>query len=194
MQSFPTDFLVLTVLSIPIVFVLIHVFITTSALKEWREWRALWSRQYDLSRREASLDLSRTARMNGRDFESYVAEIFRETGFHVDPRGGPRDQGCDLLLSNGNESVVCQIKRSSRPVTNKPVQEAVAAVLFYNANRAMVVTNATFTRGARDLAFANRCELVDCQELQLKVATFSAKIKFQCKIVRDRWAERVVLI
>lgn len=168
-----------------------HLVIAGSALEEWRQWRATWSRENNLRRREAALDLSRTYGMSGSDFESYVARLFRDSGFHVQPRGGPRDQGCDLLLSSDHERVVCQVKRSSRPVTNKAVQEAVAAIPFYNAHRAIVVTNATFTKGARDLALANRCELLDHQTLQQMVASFSAKITSSCQNIRHQWAERI---
>jgi HJR/Mrr/RecB family endonuclease len=189
--SFWPQILVTVAISVPISLLLIHVLFTTSALKEWEEWRALWSRQYSLRKLEAAVGLSRTHTMSVRDFESYVALLFRESGFRVESRGGPRDQGCDLLLSNNYEVVVCQVKRSSRPVTNKAVQEAVAAVSFYNANRAMVVTNATFTKGAFELALANRCELIGHQELQHKVAASSASIKSKCRQLRDQWAQRI---
>jgi hypothetical protein len=176
---------------ISVALLLTHLTITRAALKEWGKWRAMWSQQNELRRREASADLSRAHGMSGRDFESYVAGIFRESGFHVEPRGGPGDQGCDLLLSNGNERVVCQVKRSARPVSNKAIQEAVAAISFYNANRAMVVTNATFTKGAVELGLANRCELVDRHELHHRVEAFSTRIKLECKNLQRLWAERV---
>src|SRR6185437_15242650 len=79
--------------------------------------------------------------------------------------GRTGDQGCDLILTKGGEKIVCQLKRYSGPVSNKAVQEAVAAASYYGCSRAMVVTNASFTKSARKLAEANRCDMVEREQL-----------------------------
>ncbi len=62
------------------------------------------------------------------------------------------DFGADLVLMQGGRRVSVQAKRRDRPVGVTAVQEAVAARLHYGTEDAMVVTNATFTRAARELA------------------------------------------
>lgn len=45
-----------------------------------------------------------------------------------------------------------QCKYYSHPVGNKAIQEAYAGADFYDCDAAMVMTNNTFTRAARELA------------------------------------------
>ena len=54
-----------------------------------------------------------------------------------------------------------QAKRYTSKVSNKAIQEASAAIKYYNANSAIVITNNYFTQSAIDLASANRIELWD---------------------------------
>ena len=48
----------------------------------------------------------------------------------------------------------------------------VAAVSYYGCSRAMVVTNASFTKSARKLAEANRCDLVEREQLGALLDSF----------------------
>mgnify|MGYP003685803023 CR=1 FL=1 len=59
-------------------------------------------------------------------------------------------------------------KRSpaSRPEGNKAVQEVIAAKQYYNCHKAIVITNNTFTKSAKDLARKCRVELFDYEVLK----------------------------
>ena len=114
--------------------------------------------------------------MFGKDFERYVAALFRHHGYKVEETGRTGDQGCDLILSRDGEKIVCQIKRYEAPVSNKAIQEAVTAVAIYNCHRSMVVTNSSFTKGAIESAAANNCELIDREQLGKLIASFRANV------------------
>ena len=69
--------------------------------------------------------------------------------------------GADLVLENGQERIVAQIKRWNQKVGIEAVQQVVAAISHYNADRRIVVTNSLFTSNAEKLARSNNIELWD---------------------------------
>ena len=61
--------------------------------------------------------------------------------------------------------MVVQAKRSNDKIGNNAIQEVVASISYYKAQRGMVVTNNEFTPAAVDLAKSNKITLVDRSEL-----------------------------
>lgn len=103
---------------------------------------------------------------DGLGFEKHLAEMFRRHGFEVSETPSTGDQGADLIVSKLGQNFAVQAKYYSNPVGNSAVQQAISALAFYNTRHAMVVTNSTFTRSARDLATKTGVRLVDGEELQ----------------------------
>lgn len=100
--------------------------------------------------------------MTGYDYEYTVAAYLRHKGYsRVKVTQGSGDYGIDVLASKGNVKYAVQCKYYSNPVGVKAVQEAVAGVAYYGCNRAMVVTNNTFTPQAKKLAAANNVVLME---------------------------------
>jgi hypothetical protein len=71
-----------------------------------------------------------------------------------------RDQGADIIAQRKKEKYAFQCKYYSTPVGNKAVQEVYAAAAFYGCDCAAVMTNNTFTKGARELAESLGVELM----------------------------------
>jgi restriction system protein len=90
--------------------------------------------------------------MTGREYEDYVANIIRASGAAVGTTPVTGDQGVDLRFSQGIRRVAVQCKRSSTTVGNSAVQQAHSGMLFYGDNEAWVVSDAEYTRSARQLA------------------------------------------
>ena len=86
--------------------------------------------------------------------------------------GKPGDQGADLIIWRGGEKTACQLKRQAKDVSNKAVQEAVTAREYYGCHHAMVVTNRSFTKGAKDAADRTRCQLIERQQLGAMIESF----------------------
>lgn len=122
----------------------------------WGFWQS-----YERRQRLRALRLSGVDGLSGAEFEEYLAFLFARHGYGVDLVGRAGDQGCDLILEKDGKRVACQAKRYAKKVPNDAVAEAVAAKAFHACDDAMVVTNSVFTRGAKQLARANGCELVD---------------------------------
>ena len=85
-------------------------------------------------------------------YEMHCAFQLQKAGWitKATPRTG--DQGADVLAERGGVTLVVQCKLYSNNVGNGAVQEAVAARIFHRTNLAAVVSNAAFTKSARELA------------------------------------------
>lgn len=104
--------------------------------------------------------------MSGFEFEDFLAELYLSMGYSIERTPYTGDQGADLVVFRYGEKSVIQAKNYSDKVSNKAVQEVVAAKGFYKCERAIVVTNNYFTNSAIDLAQANDVELVDRNKLE----------------------------
>ena len=94
-------------------------------------------------------------------FEEYVAQLLDHRGYKTKVVGQAGDMGVDVIASKGPEKYAVQVKRYSKPVSRTAVSDAVAGKVYHGCNRAMVVTNNYFTKGARALARSTNCQLVD---------------------------------
>jgi restriction system protein len=125
-------------------------------------------------RKIRALSLSEIDLMNGTEFELYLDRLLTFHGYQVTHTGAAGDQGCDLLLQKDGRRIACQAKRYRKRVTNDAVAEAVASKAYHGCDDAMVIASSSFTKGARVLAEANRCRLIDREELAEMIATFQA--------------------
>ena len=99
--------------------------------------------------------------MNGYEYEQACAAYLRRKGFRdVQVTQASRDQGADIIAVRKKERYAVQCKYYATPVGNKAVQEVYAAATFYECDRAVVMTNNTFTRGAIELAESLGVELM----------------------------------
>lgn len=112
-------------------------------------------------KRFINADISRIDKMTGEEFEEYLQVHFKKEGYktYLTPKTG--DYGADLVLKKGRDKIVVQAKRWNQAVGVEAVQQAVASIKYYKANKSMVVTNNYFTENAINLAKANDVILVD---------------------------------
>lgn len=99
--------------------------------------------------------------MSGREFEARLATLFGDLGYAVTRTGASGDFGADLLLEAGGQRLVVQAKRYDGSVGIEAVQQVIGATRYYDAARALVVTNSAFTVAASALAAVHDVELVD---------------------------------
>ena len=103
--------------------------------------------------------------ISGEHYETLCRNLLQARGWTVETTPVTGDQGADLIADAGGCRVVIQCKFYSKPVGNKAVQEAHAAVGFHAGDRAAVVSNASFTKAARQLADANGVLLLHHDQL-----------------------------
>lgn len=103
--------------------------------------------------------------MTPRDYEHLCAGILRKAQWNARVTPASGDQGVDVIAEKRGLRIVVQCKKYSKPVGNHAVQEIVAAIAHESARYGVVVTNSSFTAGARRLAASNRVLLLHHSEL-----------------------------
>ena len=103
--------------------------------------------------------------LDGFSFEHLLGNLFKQMNYTVEVTRGSGDQGADIVISKMGRKTVVQAKCYLNNVSNKAVQEVVAAMKYYNAESGMVVTNSYYTKGAKELAEANNIVLWDRDKL-----------------------------
>jgi len=111
------------------------------------------------ARRSAASGIVDADHLEGIAFEHLLADRFRATGWKVATTPKYGDFGADLIIEKDGEKVVVQAKRHAGTVGIDAVQEVIGAVNYYQANRAMVITNSEFTPSAEQLAASSGVEL-----------------------------------
>jgi HJR/Mrr/RecB family endonuclease len=113
----------------------------------------------------ASSRVSFSPDMDPIDYEQMVADSLADLGWHTRLTKASGDQGIDVIAEMHGKRVVIQCKRYASSIGNSAVQEAFAGKSFENADYAAVVTNAEFTRSARQLADTTHVILLHHDEL-----------------------------
>lgn len=99
------------------------------------------------------------------EYEKEIAAKLKKLGFNARATKGSGDQGADVLADKNGVSFAIQCKMYSKPVGNKAVQEANTARDFYKCDYAAVITNAGYTKSARQAA--NACNVVLLNESEI---------------------------
>jgi len=100
------------------------------------------------------------------EYEKIISNKFSMLGWSTFETPGSGDQGADIVIEKYNCKFVVQCKYYSQPVGNKAVQEVTSARDFYDADGAVVVTNNTYTKSARQLAASQSVWLIHDSELE----------------------------
>jgi hypothetical protein len=104
--------------------------------------------------------------LEGHEFEDFLKRLFTKMGYSVEKTPKSHDQGADLIMTKLGEKIVVQAKQYTNTVGNSAIQEVVASIKHYGADRGMVVTTNGFSRPAIALAKSNHIELIDRHKLK----------------------------
>ena len=100
--------------------------------------------------------------MEGHEFEHFCAKLLVKNGFtNVEVTQASGDQGVDIIAIKDELKYAIQCKNYSSHLGNTPIQEVCAGKMFYQCHVAAVMTNSTFTSGAKELAKATGVLLWD---------------------------------
>lgn len=99
--------------------------------------------------------------MDGVSFERYVAQLLIEQGYVNVSLTEHYDYGVDIIADKDGVRWGIQVKRYSGLVKAEAVRQVVTGLRLYGCDRAMVITNSTYSNVARRLAEGNDCVLID---------------------------------
>lgn len=102
--------------------------------------------------------------LSGDEFERCVGAMFEALGYEVQCTER-YDLGADLVVARDGTRTAVQVKRHDHPIGARAVQQAAAGRSYYSCDAALVVTNSTIRRQARDLAAAASVSLWDREAL-----------------------------
>jgi HJR/Mrr/RecB family endonuclease len=120
----------------------------------WRGWIIA-------NRKFRAIQIANIDAMSGVEFEQYLQSLLNHRGYSVSMTQATGDLGVDLVASLRADKFAVQVKRSRSKISRRAVSDAVAGMQHYRCNRAMVITNSHFTRGAITLARSTNCILVN---------------------------------
>ena len=109
-----------------------------------------------------SMDINK---MTPYEFEGYCAQLLAEAGWSARATQGSGDQGIDVIGEKDGKKAVFQVKMYSSPVGNKAVQEVIAGRAYASADLAYVVSNASYTPSAIELASKADVKLLHYSQL-----------------------------
>ena len=130
----------------------------------------------DFSKEKIEISISRDFKYitSGREFELFLEKLFKLLGYNAIHNGKAGDQGADLILRKNDYVYAVQAKYYTGKLSNKPIQEVVGSLKYYNANQGVVVTNSEFTKGAQELAKANKVVLINGEALKRLINSVSS--------------------
>lgn len=99
----------------------------------------------------ADCRMSQLDRMEGTEFEAWIARVLRSHGFQTRNIRHRGDFGVDVIATcpTTGRRVAVQAKRYRNTVGNDAVQQAIAGGQFHDCDRSAVVTQSRFTKAAR---------------------------------------------
>lgn len=103
--------------------------------------------------------------ITGQEFELFCQKRLQDIGWTVKTTRATGDFGADLVAERAGSTIILQCKYYSQPIGVKAVQEAFSAMTFYNAQKAAVVSNQSYTKAARQMAQKNSVILLHVNEL-----------------------------
>jgi HJR/Mrr/RecB family endonuclease len=92
--------------------------------------------------------------VHGHEFEHWVADSLSKFGWETSVTRASGDQGIDVIAAHNGLKLGIQCKLYSQSVGNSAIQHALAGARYHGCHYAAVLSNATFTRSAIDLAAA----------------------------------------
>lgn len=113
-------------------------------------------------------NISQVDNLSPYEFEEWIARFLRISGYNANATKKSGDYGVDVIAQKGNTSIAIQVKKFTKPVGIKAVQEVISGMGYYNCCEGWVVTTAPyFTQAAKNLAKTRNVKLYNKNDLAI---------------------------
>ncbi|MCA9969996.1 MAG: restriction endonuclease [Anaerolineales bacterium] len=140
-------------------------------------WGMLWWRRRQAEKRPPAIPIMSVDdlyALDPRQFEEFVARLFRQKGYRAEVRGRSGDAGVDLMLRNGRgRRAIVQCKRYRTTVGPEIVRELYGTLIHERVAHAFLVTTADISDAAREWARGKPITLIDGRLLAQLTAALS---------------------
>lgn len=120
--------------------------------------------------------------VNPRLMEEVVASVFRDLGWNTAVTAYSKDNGIDVILTNGDEIVAVQVKRSKNKIEVDQIRSFTGALVENKITQGIFVTVSSFTRGSKShvqtIEPEYRVHLYDAERL-FDALKITRRIRFQ---------------
>ena len=123
-------------------------------LKKQHHEQEVWQQAYGHAK-ASELD-----QLSGKEFEEFLAGLFRAQGYTAVLTAVTGDYGADLILSKDGQRICVQAKRYAGSVGVAAVQEALSGKAYYQCDAAWVITTGAFTVNAHELAAKSGVKMI----------------------------------
>lgn len=104
--------------------------------------------------------------LNGLAFEKHIADVLRGNGYKKVHLTEYYDYGVDIIAEKDGIRWGVQVKCYTGLVGVDAVRQVVTGLTNYRCDKAMVITNSSYTPIAEKLAHSNMCVLIDGRNLK----------------------------
>lgn len=116
--------------------------------------------------------------LNGIEFESFCGTLLENNGYrNVKVTKSSGDFGADIIAEKDDVKYAIQCKKFNNPVGISAVQEVMGSKSIYDCHVAVVLTNSTFTKSAKELAKKSGVLLWDGNKLSSMIEKNKKKTK-----------------
>ncbi len=116
---------------------------------------------YDIRRRHEMWWRS----LSGAGFETELAKVLREIGYHVRTTGASGDGGVDLVLQRNGSVTLVQCKAHAKPVGPSAVRDLYGTLVHRGGEAAWLVSTGSFSSSARRFAAGKPIRLRSISEI-----------------------------
>lgn len=131
------------------------------------QWRARSVRTQKKKQILLAMGANDPMQLSPEQYERFCGLLLEKSGWSIQYTKATGDQGADIIAERNGKKMVVQCKQWTKSVGTKAVQEAHAARAFYSAHSAAVVSTASYTSGATDLARMTGVSLLSHNQLEI---------------------------
>ncbi len=116
--------------------------------------------------------LERLKKINWREFETLVSEIYKKLGYQVYETPEGADGGVDIVLKKDGQKALVQCKHwRTKKIGVKTIRELYGVMISENANKGIVMCSGSYTKDAYSFAANKPLELIEGQTLLAMINT-----------------------
>jgi restriction system protein len=133
-------------------------------------WKKNFTRQLDSKRRQERIfrikELSKIKQKTPRDFEYFVADVFKELGFDAQVTKATGDGGKDIVLIKEKTKAIVECKRyNDKKISVNLIRQFHSVIIDTHSDHGYFVTTSDFTKEAKNYVKDKPIKLINGEDL-----------------------------
>lgn len=133
-----------------------------------------------------SITMKEIDEMDEQNFHEFLISLFQRNGYAVKKLKKNEQTFTKIMLKKRGQNAIVCVKRQDTPVETDCIQNMLAMKPIYQATQLIMVTNQEFTKGAQQLARANKVNLIDRESLDAMIDVYFRDRRYPYFVERVR--------